>query len=72
MANVTFRATIRRVGNSLAVLIPARQAGRLNLRAGQDVETTMEPAEETLLGLAPDLYDGPFRRAPEDRDRESR
>jgi hypothetical protein len=52
---MTVRGPIRRVGNSFALLIPAAEARRGNLKFGQVVEATIETEAESPLGLLADL-----------------
>lgn len=53
---------VKRVGNSLAVFIPAEDARRLGLKAGQKVGATIRRAPQRLLGLLKDLPYRPFTR----------
>lgn len=53
---------VKRVGNSLAVFIPAEDARRLGLKAGQKVGATIRRAPQRLLGLLKDLPYQPFTR----------
>ena len=53
---------VKRVGNSLAVFIPAEDARRLDLKAGDKVGATIRRAPPRLLGLLKDLPYQPFTR----------
>lgn len=70
MAELHLHATVRRVGNSLALVIPADQARRAGIKAGDavdaDVRTKAQPALGLLKGKLP--YE-PFSRRDVDRDR---
>ena len=56
---------VRRVGNSIAVLIPAREARRAGIREGQMITATIQQEIPEPLGLLEDLYDGEFSRRKE-------
>lgn len=53
---------LRRVGNSLAVLVPSKEARRSGLHEGDAVSLTLRKGKVEPLGLLKDLYDGPFQR----------
>ena len=53
---------VKRVGNSLAVFIPAEDARRLGLQAGQKVAASFRRAPPRLLGLLKDVPYQPFTR----------
>jgi hypothetical protein len=53
---------LRRVGNSLALLIPARVGRKAGFRAGQKVRAHLEPEIPEPLGLLIGLKFGPFDR----------
>jgi len=53
---------VKRVGNSLAVFIPAEDARRLGLQPGQKVAASFRRAPARLLGLLKDLPYQPFSR----------
>lgn len=66
-----FRGRLRRVGNSLSVLVPKKALDALQVGEGDDVEFAMLPlAHErrrrtaAIVGSAPGL--APFRRERED------
>jgi len=67
-----FHSRLRRVGNSLSVLVPKKTLDELQLREGDDVEVALRPAAaerqrrlEGLIGSTPGL--GPFVRERKDR-----
>lgn len=62
--------TVRRVGNSLAVVIPAGEARRAGLKAGDAVDADLRPKPQPTLGLLKGkvAYE-PFSRRDGDRDR---
>lgn len=70
MQGLHIHGTVRRVGNSLAVLIPAKDARRLGIKPGDQVDgelhTRSPPALGLLKGKVP--YE-PFSRRSLDRDR---
>lgn len=53
---------VKRVGNSLAVFIPAEDARRLGLQPGHKVAASIRRAPERALGLLRDLPYQPFTR----------
>lgn len=61
-AEIRLVGEVKRVGNSLAVFIPADEARRLDLKAGQKVAATLRRAPPRLLGLLKDLPYEPFTR----------
>ena len=63
-------ARVKKVGNSLAVFIPAADARRAGLEEGQLVEAHVRPHVEAPLGLLEDLPYAPFRRREEGTWRE--
>lgn len=42
---------LKRVGNSLALFVPAAEVRRARLREGQTVEAVLRPVRPELLGL---------------------
>jgi antitoxin component of MazEF toxin-antitoxin module len=68
-ASVTGRIT--RVGNSLAVFIPAETARRAGLAAGDHVEATLESKPLAPFGVLSDIATEPYHRRKEEgrRDR---
>lgn len=67
MSHDTLRMTarVRKVGSSMAILIPAREARRAGLREGSVVEVSIKPKVPEPLGLLKDLPYKPFIRAKE-------
>lgn len=63
-------ARVKKVGNSLAVFIPAAEARRGGLEEGQLVEATVRAHVPEALGLLRDLPHAPFRRREEGAWRE--
>lgn len=62
--------TVRRVGNSLAVMIPAEQARRAGLKPGDAVDADLRTKAQPVLGLLKGkLPYEPFDRRSSDRDR---
>ena len=67
-----FQGRLRRVGNSLALLVPAREVERVGLKEGQYVGARLNPAPEEILGFLKRRgvpYE-PFVREAERRDRD--
>ena len=62
-------APVKRVGNSLAIFIPADKAREASIREGDIVEADVEPQGPELLGMFKGM--APFDRHKEDlwRDR---
>ncbi len=56
---------ITRVGNSLAVFIPAETVRRVGLAAGDRVEATLNSSNSDPFGLLSDVAPGPFHRRDE-------
>lgn len=52
--------TVRRVGNSFAIFIPADKAREAQLREGDVVEAEVEPQAKELLGMFKHLGLGPW------------
>ena len=65
MAPVNLEVRVRRVGHSLAILLPARTVRESNLRAGQRVLVSLEPKVPEPLGLLKDLRGVPLGRRQE-------
>ena len=63
-------ARVKKVGNSLAVFIPAADARRGGLEEGQLVEATVRAHVPDVLGLLRDLPHQPFQRREEGAWRE--
>jgi hypothetical protein len=61
-ASLDLVGRIRKVGNSLALLIPAKEGRRAGLREGQTVRAHLEPELPEPLGLLADLPYEPFDR----------
>jgi hypothetical protein len=61
---------VRRVGNGLALLIPAREARRAGLSAGDPVDAVIRSGVPDAFGLLSDLPRRPFKRAKEGQWRE--
>lgn len=59
------RARVRRVGNSIALIIPAKAAREAGLRAGDQVEASIQVRGPDPLGLLKDLPYEPFERRKE-------
>lgn len=62
MRSAEVAGRIRRVGNSLAILLPSKEARRSGLHEGDSVSITVRKGVVEPLGLFKDLYDGPFDR----------
>lgn len=67
-----FRARLRRVGNSLSVLVPKAVLEDMHVGEGDEVEVTLhvgksdlEARLDAIAGTAPGL--GPFKRERKDR-----
>jgi bifunctional DNA-binding transcriptional regulator/antitoxin component of YhaV-PrlF toxin-antitoxin module len=58
-------ARVKKVGNSLAVFIPATDARKAGLEEGQLVEAIVRPHAPDVLGLLRDLPHQPFQRRRE-------
>ena len=63
-------ARVKKVGNSLAVFIPAADARRAGLVEGQLVEATVRAHAPAPLGLLQDLAYQPFQRRGEGAGRD--
>lgn len=61
--------TVRRVGNSLAFFIPAKEARRADLKEGQKVEVEIHTEVPDPFGLLKDVPYEPFSREDLWRDR---
>ena len=65
-APVHLHAKVRKVGNSLAILIPAETARKVGLAEGDEVEADLQKAQDEglarALGLLADLPYEPFSR----------
>lgn len=71
MSELHLHGTVRRVGNSLAILIPAKDARAANIEEGTEVDVDLRRSKEGLagiLGLLKDIPCTPFVRADEDED----
>jgi hypothetical protein len=66
MAKVRVHGRLRKVGNSLALLIPAAAARRGGLRPGLTASAEIEPEGDDACGFLSDVYDGPFARSNEE------
>lgn len=66
MTKIRVRGLLRKVGNSLAMIIPAPEAKRGALRPGQAAWAEIEPEADDGFGFLADVYDGPFRRRSEE------
>jgi antitoxin component of MazEF toxin-antitoxin module len=66
---VHLTAAVKKVGNSLAIFIPADKAREARIREGDVVEVDLEPQGPELLGMFKGMK--PFDRHKEDlwRDR---
>lgn len=62
-------APVRRVGNSLAVIIPAEDARRAGLVEGSIVEADLRPTLPPILGMLKGATPSPFRREKSHDDR---
>lgn len=70
MGELKVHAKVRRVGNSLAFLIPATAARKAGLHEGDAVVARLEKEKGDLFGLLKGLLPpGPFTRRDFDRDR---
>ncbi len=71
MRETTLQGRITRVGNSLAVFIPAETVRRAGLEAGDRVEATFRSSDSEPFGLLSDIAREPFSRRREEgrRDR---
>jgi antitoxin component of MazEF toxin-antitoxin module len=70
MEPVRVAGTVRRVGNSLAVLIPVADARRAGLVAGSPIDAEIRPRSVEALGLLKAAKHRPFDRHEEDLWRE--
>lgn len=69
-ADIHLIAPVRRVGNSLAVIIPAEEARRVGLVEGSIVELDVRPTLPPLLGMLKGrAAKTPFRREKDHDDR---
>jgi antitoxin component of MazEF toxin-antitoxin module len=66
MTETTVAGRITRVGNSLALFIPAEMARRAGLGAGDRVEATIHSSVPEPLGLLAEISREPFRRRKEE------
>lgn len=62
MTTLHIRGQVRRLGNSLVVVIPADMARKANLREGSDIVADVTPGQPEILGLFKDLPYTPFTR----------
>jgi len=69
MTSLDIVGTVRRLGNSLALVIPAREARRAGIRPGGRVRAHVETDAPAPLGLLADLDYQPFAREGLWRDR---
>lgn len=70
MAVLHIHGTVRRVGNSLAVVIPAEDARRAGIKAGDAIDADLRPQPQPTLGLLKGkLAYEPFSRRDGDRER---
>jgi hypothetical protein len=67
-----FHARLRRVGNSLSILVPKKTLDELHVGEGDEVEVALLPAQapgrsrlDGMIGIAPGL--GPFVRDRDDK-----
>ncbi|MCA1811253.1 MAG: hypothetical protein LC623_04490 [Halobacteriales archaeon] len=65
MADVSLTAPVKRVGNSLAIFIPADKARSAHLKEGDTVHAVLKPEAPEVLGLLQHLGLGPFSRRDE-------
>jgi hypothetical protein len=65
VSNLSLTAPIKRVGNSLAIFIPADKARSARLKEGDTVHAVLEPQAPEVLGLLQHLGLGPFSRRKE-------
>ncbi|HKS59155.1 MAG TPA: hypothetical protein VJS68_00060 [Thermoplasmata archaeon] len=65
MTEVHVQGVVRRVGNSLAVIIPAEDARRAGMTPGTPVDAQIRPAVSSPLGLLKGLAYKPFDRHKE-------
>lgn len=69
-SDLHIHGTVRRVGNSLAVLIPAKDARRLGIKPGDQVDADLRTNTLPTLGwLKGKIPYEPFTRRSFDRDR---
>lgn len=69
MPELRITARVKRVGNSLAIFIPAAEARRIGLHEDQAVDALLRTDVPHPLGLASDQRYEPFRRGDMWRDR---
>jgi hypothetical protein len=65
MTELRVSGHVRRVGNSLAVLIPVREARKAGLSAGDPVDALIQSGVRDAFGLLKGLPYRPFRRSNE-------
>ncbi|HLE46878.1 MAG TPA: hypothetical protein VI818_01170 [Candidatus Thermoplasmatota archaeon] len=65
MPRIHVRARVRRVGNSLAILLPAAQVKDAGLQAGQTVEAEIETDVRSPVGLLKHIPYEEFQRSKE-------
>jgi antitoxin component of MazEF toxin-antitoxin module len=70
MTEATVVGRITRVGNSLAILIPAETARQADLGAGDTVEATIRSSVPEPLGLLAGIAKGSFDRRKEEAKRD--
>ena len=63
---IRVRGTWRRVGNSVGVIVPVEEARRAGIPLGTTLDVELKPVEDSPLGLAADLYNGPYNRREEE------
>lgn len=62
MTTLHIRGQVRRLGNSLVVVIPADMARKANLREGSDIVADVTPGRPDVLGILKDHPYTPFTR----------
>ncbi len=65
---VHLHAKVRKVGNSLAILIPAATARKVGLHEGDDVDADLQKAQNTGLAAAFGLLKGKIPYEPFSRE----
>jgi hypothetical protein len=70
MTRIHVRGTLRRVGRSLVLLIPAKEAHRARLMPGQTVHAEIETEPRPTLGLLKDTPYEEYKRSREGGDRD--
>lgn len=65
MENTEVNGRVLRVGNSLAILVPSKEAKKSDLHEGDHVSITLRKSVVEPLGLLKGIYDGPFNRRKE-------